>query len=471
MDSERPFRAQFVSRLAPRLNSLSGRLIAAAAVWTLLALIVGGLVLSSIFRASVQGDFDSRLKFDLDGLIAAAEPDANGKVALHSRFSDPRFERVYSGWYWQIVPEKPKGDIRISRSLWDKAVRITDTTMRNGIAWGHGTGPENETVRVVARHIEFPITATPQKDDVRTYTFLVAGDMAEVEADVAQFDTMLFWSFAIFGLGLIGAILLQVRIGLLPLRRLSAGLARVREGQAGRLEGHFPSEIAPLARELNSLIDHNSEVVARARTQVSNLAHSLKTPLSVLASEAQAQPGPLANAVNARVGTMRRQIDHYLARARAAGAADLIGIRTAVQPVLEDLARTLSRIHAARAIDISADAPAALAFRGDRQDLEEMAGNLMDNACKWARGRVEARAAQAPDGEFALCVDDDGPGLDAEERARVGARGERLDESVPGSGFGLAIVRDIAGLYGGALELAESPLGGLRARLTLPRAP
>jgi signal transduction histidine kinase len=212
-------------------------------------------------------------------------------------------------------------------------------------------------------------------------------------------------------------------------------------------------------------------VVERARTQVSNLAHSLKTPLSVLASEAQAQPGPLAAAVTTRVGTMRRQIDHYLARARAAGAADLIGSRTQVKPVLDDLARTLGRIHSGRAIEISAESPNELAFRGDRQDLEEMAGNLMDNACKWAHARVEAHADRAPDGELAVCVDDDGPGLDAEERARVGMRGERLDESVPGSGFGLAIVSDIAGLYGGALELAESPLGGLRARLTLPRAP
>jgi signal transduction histidine kinase len=463
-------RTRLGTKIGPRLNSLSGRLIAAAAVWTLLALLIGGFVLSGIFRASVQGDFDSRLKFDLDGLIAAAEPDSNGKLSLHERFSDPRFERVYSGWYWQIVPEQPKGDIRISRSLWDKAIKLTDFRMQSGIAWGHGIGPEDEQVRVVARRIEFPITATPQRGDVRTYTFLVAGNMSELQNEVSNFNTMLIWSFAIFGLGLIGAIFLQVHIGLQPLRRLSAGLARVRDGEAPRLQGRFPAEIAPLVQELNSLIDHNAEVVERARTQVSNLAHSLKTPLSVLASEASAQPGPLANTVTTRVTTMRRQIDHYLARARAAGAADILGNRTPVKPVLEDLTRTLSRIHADRSLAISADCPASLAFRGDRQDLEEMAGNLMDNACKWARGQVEAKVSQQPDAEFDLCVDDDGPGLDPEERVRVGERGERLDESIPGSGFGLAIVRDIAGLYGGALELAESPLGGLRARLTLPRA-
>jgi signal transduction histidine kinase len=470
LDTASKFRTLLSTKLAPRFNSLSGRLIAAAAVWTLLALIVGGVVLSNLFRASVEGDFDSRLKFDLDGLIASAEPDSAGRVSLRERFSDPRFERVYSGWYWQIVPEQPKGDIRISRSLWDKAIRLTDFRMNSGVAWGHGLGPEDESVRVVARHIEFPITATPQKSDVRTYTFLVAGNMSEVQAEVANFNTLLFWSFAIFGLGLIAAIFFQVRIGLLPLRRLSAGLARVRNGEASRLEGRFPAEISPLARELNSLIDHNADVVERARTQVSNLAHSLKTPLSVLASEASARPGPLAEVVGDRVSTMRRQIDHYLARARAAGAADVLGNRTPVKPVLDDLQRTLGRIYADRALSISAEASPGIAFRGDRQDLEEMVGNLLDNACKWAGSKVSAEVRKSANGTFEFRVDDDGPGLDPEERARVGTRGERLDESVPGSGYGLAIVRDIAGLYGGSLELAESPLGGLCARLTLPQA-
>jgi signal transduction histidine kinase len=463
------FRTLLGTKLAPRPNSLAARLIVAAAVWTLLALLIGGFVLSGIFRASVQGDFDARLQFDLDGLIAAAEPDSSGRVSLHERFSDPRFERVYSGWYWQIVPEQPKGDIRISRSLWDKAIRLTDFRMRSGVAWGHGIGPEDQRVRVVARRIEFPITATPQKTDVRVYTFLVGGNVSEVESEVANFNTMLIWASAIFALGLIAAILFQVRIGLLPLRRLSTELARVRDGQARGLEGRFPSEIAPLVRELNSMINHNAEVIERARTQVSNLAHSLKTPLSVLASEASVNPGPLADVVGARVNTMRRQIDHYLSRARAAGSAAVLGNRTPVKAVLDDLARTLARIHGGRELSISAAAPLGLAFRGERQDFEEMAGNLMDNACKWAATRITANAARLPDGELELCVDDDGPGLDPEERMQVGGRGERLDENVPGSGFGLAIVRDIAGLYGGSLELGESPLGGLRARLKLPR--
>jgi signal transduction histidine kinase len=207
--------------------------------------------------------------------------------------------------------------------------------------------------------------------------------------------------------------------------------------------------------------------VARARTHVSNLAHFLKTPLSVLASEADAEPGVLADQVRRQVEVMRRQVDHYLTRARAAGSVNVLGNRTPVQPVLHDLARVLSRIHAARDIVVDADCPSELCFRGERQDLEEMAGNLMDNACKWARHRVKVRAVAAG-ARLVLTVEDDGPGLSPQDRSRVGERGERLDETVPGSGFGLAIVRDISKLYGGFFVLEASELGGLKTVLTLP---
>jgi signal transduction histidine kinase len=459
-------------KIAPRLDSLQARLIAAAAVWTLLGLIIGGFLLSDIFRASQQGNFDARLKFDLDDMIAAADPDAAGNVSLQGRFADPRFERVYSGWYWQIVPESAKGPepqgAQISRSLFDRTIKITDSrAATGGLVWGHGIGPEDKPLRVVSQHVVYPIKATRDPGDSRAYLFLVAADVSEVENEVSRFNGTLIWSFAVLGLGLIGAIFFQVRIGLLPLRRVSEALARIRDGKARRLDGRFPAEIAPLAGELNSLIEHSAEVVGRARAHVSNLAHFLKTPLTVITSEASAQPGPLADAVMRQVMTMRRQVDHYLARARAAGAVDVLGNRTLVEPVLEDLARVLRRIHAEHPLAIDVDCPVSLVFRGERQDFEEMAGNLIDNACKWARSRVSVSAAR--DGAMlTLAVGDDGDGLDAEERKHVGERGERLDESVPGSGLGLAIVRDIAKLYGGTLELGESPLGGLEAKLTLP---
>jgi signal transduction histidine kinase len=351
--------------------------------------------------------------------------------------------------------------------LFDQALTITPDSTRGAIAYGFATGPENQYLRVLSRRVEFPAADTPQPNDTHAYIITVAGDLSAVEAEIRAFNSTLIWSFVLLGLGLMIAVFLQVRVGLMPLARLQESLARIRNGSAQRLEGRFPAEIAPLAAELNSLLEHSNEVVARARTHVSNLAHFLKTPLSVLASEAQAQPGTLSDQVRRQVETMRRQVDHYLARARAAGSVNVLGNRTQVAPVLNDLARVLARIHAERAIVIDCDCPPDLFFRGERQDLEEMAGNLMDNACKWAARQVRVRAIKGG-AQFTLMVEDDGPGLSPEDRSRVGERGERLDETVPGSGLGLAIVRDISKLYAGSLALGASPLGGLEVRLSLP---
>jgi signal transduction histidine kinase len=457
-----------------RLNSLAARLIAAAAIWTMLALAVGGFFLSNAFRAAALDNFDATLRTDMDGLVAAAEPDENGGVVLQDRFVNRRFDRVYSGLYFQIKPAQagqPGG--QISRSLFDHGLTPAGEVKNGPLTYAYADGPENQKLRLIEQRVEFPIASTPDQNDSKVYTFLVAGDLAAVDAESHAFNGTLIWSFVLLGLGLVVAILLQVRVGLLPLRRLKDALHRIRDGKAGRLEGDFPAEIAPLAAELNSLIEHSAEIVARARTHVSNLAHFLKTPLSVLASEAEAadaNAAPLAGQVKRQVEVMRRQVDHYLARARAAGSVNVLGNRTLVAPVLEDLARVLTRIHAGRDIVIDTECPPGLGFRGERQDLEEMAGNLMDNACKWARRRVKVRAF-AEGARLVVAVEDDGPGLSPEERGRVGERGERLDDTVPGSGLGLAIVRDISKLYAGFFVLEASELGGLKTRLTLPAIP
>ena len=449
-----------------RLNSLAARLIAAAAIWTMLGLAVGGAVLSNAFRMSAQNSFDAALQADMDGLIAAAEPDPDGGVMLAGRFLNPNFGRVYSGLYYQIRTGNSGG--QISRSLFDKEINPTNPVKKGMLTWGSATGPENQQLRVVSRRVDL----TPDNSSDAEYTFLVAGDMAAVDRQTRDFDTTLFWSFLLLGLGLITAILVQVKVGLLPLRQVSKGLAKIRDGEARRLDGKFPTEIAPLASELNSLIQHSEEVVGRARTHVSNLAHYLKTPLSVLAAEAEAHEkdpasAPLAELVKRQVFAMRRQVDHYLTRARAAGSLDVLGNRTQVSKVMDDLARVIARIHAARGIAIDAECDERFYFRGERQDLEEMLGNLIDNGCKWARARVRVRCEKAA-GRLVLTVEDDGPGLSPEQRSQVGERGERLDESVPGSGLGLAIVRDISKLYGGFFTLGESSLGGVLARLELP---
>ena len=431
-----------------------------------MGLAVGGAVLSNAFRMAAQNNFDAALQADMDGLIAAAEPDPNGGVMLADRFLNHNFDRVYSGLYYQIRAGNSGG--QISRSLFDKQINPTNQTRKGPLTWGSAVGPENQELRVVSRRVDL----TPDNSADGEYTFMVAGDMAAVERQTREFNTTLFWSFLLLGLGLIAAILVQVKVGLLPLRQVSKGLAKIRDGEARRLDGNFPTEIAPLVTELNSLIQHSEEVVGRARTHVSNLAHFLKTPLSVLAAEAEAREddataAPLADMVKRQVFSMRRQVDHYLTRARAAGSLDVLGNRTQVCSVMDDLARVIARIHEARGIAIDAECDDRLYFRGERQDLEEMLGNLIDNGCKWARTRVRVRC-EKEGGRLILTVEDDGPGLSAQQRTQVGERGERLDESVPGSGLGLAIVRDISKLYGGFFTLDESSLGGVLARLELP---
>lgn len=460
----RPVRLWLARR---RPNSLAARLILAAAVWAALGLAAGGFVLSETFGTAMRDNFDTALQVDLDGLIAAADADAYGTIAMREQVLNRRFGRAYSGLYWQIEPQGGL-PVMISHSLLDRTLHPRDVKTVKDFQWGYGDGPLDQRLRMLVKRVKFPITATAAKNDYRAYTFIVAGDMASVDASIGEFNSTIFWSFTALFFGFVAAVFLQVRVGLQPLRRVEQSLARIRDGSAQRLEGSFPVEIAPLAAELNSLIEHSAEVVGRARAHVSNLAHFLKTPLTVLAAEAEAAPGPLADTVKKQVDVMRRQVDHYLTRARTAGALNVLGNRTPVAPVLEDLARVLQRIHAGRGLAITVHCPDAIHFRGERQDLEEMAGNLMDNACKWAKGRVIVTVVRRSGRIFRLTVEDDGPGLAPEDLGRVLSRGERLDESVPGSGLGLSIVRDIAKLYGGEFVLEKAGLGGLRTVLTLP---
>jgi signal transduction histidine kinase len=282
---------------------------------------------------------------------------------------------------------------------------------------------------------------------------------------------MLITALAVLGLGLVVATFFQVRFGLSPLRAMRQNLAKIRSGQAEQLEGGQPEEIRPLQQELNALIQSNREIVDRARTHVGNLAHALKTPLSVISNEARAHEGPLASKVIEQAEIMRTQITHHLDRARVAARSSAIGDVTDVAGVLQALKRTVDRIYEERGVDVEIASSPGLKFQGEKQDFEEMVGNLLDNACKWARSQVRAEARRG-DGaaRFFVIVDDDGPGLTEAELAKVGKRGQRLDESKPGSGLGLSIVAELAHLYKGRFELEPSPKGGLRARLELPAA-
>ena len=259
-----------------------------------------------------------------------------------------------------------------------------------------------------------------------------------------------------------------------PLFNLRDDVADVREGRSERVGTAYPSEIQPLATELNSLINHNKDVVERAQTHVSNLAHALKTPIAVLLNESAAQKdneGAFADVVARQTQSMNNQVEHHLRRARAAARGQAIGVSCDVSEVVDSLARTLPRIYRSKDIDLSVKVEAKLGFRGERRDLEDMVGNLMDNACKWCGNRVVLRAyTLAPDeGQFALCVEDDGPGIETADVERALKRGIRLDEATPGTGFGLSIVDDLAKAYKGTLSLTRSDMGGLKTVLVLPR--
>ncbi len=310
-------------------------------------------------------------------------------------------------------------------------------------------------------------------DDGR-YLVQVAANADVIEGQDRSFETALAATFLTLALALIGSTALAVRFGLRPLRVLQEGVAAIRRGEAEHIAGEFPQDVAPLATEVNQLIDANREIVERARTQVGNLAHALKTPLSVLMNEADSESAALPEKVREQTEIMRRQLTFYLDRARAAARARTFGIATEVKPVVDGLVRTFEKLHGDQALIFEVELQPGLKFRGEAQDLTDLIGNLLDNASKWARERVSiyavrAIAAEKDPGPFLVAkIDDDGPGLDKSARAAAVERGKRLDESRPGSGLGLSIVVELASIYGGSLELDESPLGGLRAILRLP---
>ncbi|MEZ5932036.1 MAG: ATP-binding protein [Alphaproteobacteria bacterium] len=393
----------------------------------------------------------------LEGVVAGTKVGENGRLDLSLQLGEPRFDQPFSGWYWQIDDgEQP---VRRSSSLWAQALILPHPESEE-VVLPEVRGPSGQTLRVLIRPILLP-------GQDRPYWYAVAGDESELRGPKNRFDGLLALTLAMLFAGVLAAILIQVRFGLQPLFRIRRALTAIRSGESRRLEGAYPSEIEPLAHELNALIDHSETLIERAQTHVGNLAHGLKTPLSVLANEVRGKDTPLSHLVERQTTLMRQQVEHHLSRARAAATSNILGARCEVRPVLGDLKRTLERIHEERGIEIEMTCSDEIIFRGARHDLEEMLGNLMDNACKWAKSRVRVQADRQGD-RVVLTIEDDGDGLPPSKRDEVLKRGRRLDESVPGTGLGLSIVVDLASLYGGKFALGDSTLGGLSATLQLP---
>ncbi|WP_343232386.1 sensor histidine kinase [Microvirga terricola] len=448
-------------------RSIAVRLAVSALFWSFVILLIAGLILSTLYRDNTERAFDQRLLVYANtlasNLVAPGDPDRDlGPIG------DPRFELPLSGWYWQVArPNAKPREIRSSKSLFGGQLpSLTPNADENfgQIRRGYGKAPDERGLRVIERDIDLG-------EDGR-FIIRVGGPSDEIEADVRRFLVALTVTFLLLGMALGASTLLQIRFGLQPLVNLRSALGAIRRGEAERIAGEYPRDIAPLVGELNQLLDTNREILERARTQVGNLAHALKTPLSIIVNEAENAPDEVAAKVREQATIMRDQVNYYLDRARAAALAGTLGTLTEAEPVIAGLARTFAKIYRDKDLTIDLAIAPNLRFRGERQDLEEMAGNLIDNASKWAAGRVavtgEIVLMDDERSRLRLMIDDDGPGLPEAAREEVLKRGHRLDETKPGSGLGLSIVRDLAGLYRGAVKLEASPLGGLRAVLELP---
>lgn len=451
----------------PSTGSLTRRIIGIAAIWILVLLGVGGYTLDRILTSAITSNFDDQLEFVVNSLIATSEIGPEGEVLLNRPPADQRFLEPYSGLYFQITAEgfdpatAPPAFAFPSRSLWDRRLDVPSGHQDLDVHVYDSLQFPGEELRVIERDVRLP--GSP-----RRWRFQVASTRQPIDDQISVLRRTLVRSFAILGLGLVILAGLQAVYGLWPLRRVRKAIGAIRSGESARIEERFPREIQPLTEELNALLAHNEKQAEEARRHAGNLAHALKTPLTVVTNAATANAPDLADTVCREVTTMRRQVDHHLARARAIGRRSSAQARAEVWPSVEAVERAVSRLYEEVTVDLTGDRDAAV--RVERQDLDEMVGNLIENAAKYGGGRVFV-TIRTTEECVEIEVEDDGTGIPEEVRASIFERGARLDSNKPGTGLGLAIVRDVAEIYGGSIQLEESEdLGGLLARLKLPLA-
>jgi signal transduction histidine kinase len=452
-DGENPRRARNTT------GSLTRRMLGIAALWIALLLIGGGGALDRVLNAAITRNFDAQLQYVLTAMIASAELDPVGDVRFTRPLGDQRFLEPGSGLYYQ-VSGSGREPFR-SRSLWDRALEVGAGHQDEGIHIYDSDEFPDQPLRVMERDVRLPGSPV-------SWRFQVAQDRGGLDEQIAILRRTLVRSFAILGLGLIIMSALQATFGLWPLRKVRRQIAAVRTGRISRIDSRLPIEIAPMVEELNDLLAHNERQAEEARTHAGNLAHALKTPLTVIMNEASADSPDLQAVVIREATTMRRQVDHHLARARAVGRRGAAQSVAEVWPSLESVERAVSRLYPEATIDLVGDRAARVHV--ERQDLDELLGNIIENAAKYGGGRVFVTVENGP-GEVEIIVEDDGAGIPEGERQSIFERGARLDTGKPGTGLGLAIVRDVAAIYGGSVTIEESEdLGGLMLRLRLPVA-
>lgn len=446
---------------ARHTGSLARRMMLIAAGWISILLVVGGVALDRTLAGLVTNQFDDQLDYSLNGMLGAAELDPFGDVNFNRPLGDQRFLEPNSGFYFQISGAGHED--WPSRSLWDRRLQPNPEIGLGEPRYYDSDQFPDEPLRVAERVIRLPGSETE-------WHFMVAAARAELDEQIARIRAILIWSFAVLGIGLFLMAMAQTWYGLGPLRRIRRAIARIRSTGRNRVTDPLPLEVQPMVEELNALLEHSEKQAEEARTHAGNLAHALKTPLTVLTNAAAAHAPDLDEAVLREAATMRRQVDHHLARARAAGRRAIGLARANVMDSADAVERAVARLYPNVRFDIDGSREAEVAV--ERQDLEEVLGNVIENAAKYGGGSVFVTVDAAPEAEFCeVWVEDDGAGIAEEQRAKLFSRGARLDTEKPGTGLGLAIVRDVLGIYGGSVELGESEdLGGLMVRLLLPRA-
>jgi len=435
-------------------------MIVVAALWIAVLLVGGGFALDRVLTTAITRNFDSQLSYALTAMVASAEIGPDDEVRFSRPLGDQRFLEPYSGLYWQVSAENAE-PFR-SRSLWDRALEMRGAHRDRSVHSYDSDQFGEEPLRVLEQDVVIP-------GSNRVWRFQVAESRTGLNDQIRVLRSTLGWSFAALGAGLIVLAALQAAYGLWPLRQVRRAIAAIRSGRQSRVAEDFPPEIEPLVSELNELLDHTDAQAEAARRHAGNLAHALKTPMTVVMNAAMANSPDLADTVIRETTAMRRQIDHHLARARALGRRHATHARAEVWPSLQAVERAVSRMHEGKVtIDIAGDRTAV--FRGERQDLEEMLGNLIENGAKYGGGRVFVTVSSQGD-TIDILVEDDGQGIPPQARAELFERGARLDTGKPGTGLGLSIVRDVAEIYGGTITLgASEDLGGLAATLRLPAA-
>ena len=452
-------------------NSLSFRLLAITAGWMTVTLLVTGI----LFSAGVRKDAESKLENDLqiyyDGVLGALEVDENGEISGTPSLGKTQFFQPLSGWYWTVSlvsdPSQPvlhstsiSGDKLELASL--EAVPFNDNSQRTY------TVEDANGADIQRLEGQFQLT-----DEGPTYQLMVSGSLADVDKEVSDFNSDLWRYFLLLGVSSMAAPYFVSRFGLKPLDETREALFDVREGKAEKLSGNYPKEIQPLANEINALISANRSIVDRARTQVGNLAHGLKTPLAVIQNEIHKPSRNTKAIVGEQTELMKSQVQTYLDRARIAAQREVVNSRTNVSKVLERLVRVMNKLNPSIQFDL-VEQRTGLEFKGEQQDLEEIVGNLLENAARFARSNVKIELSRSVksgyEGFLQIEIHDDGPGLSEDQMQKALKRGIRLDETNPGSGLGLSIVRDIAVEYKGEFYLGKSDAGGLLATIILPRA-